>query len=279
MTNSFSTTPQVKVIKSHSGWQIVDLAELKEYRDLLFFLVWRNIKILYAQTILGFAWAIMNPVLQIVIFTLVFGKVAKVSTEGFPYILFSTVAIIPWTYISQSLTQASQSLVMGQQMLDKVYFPRVLFPLTPVFAKLLDFVISLIIVLGVLLYYQVRPTWNLLALPLFLIMMVCIPMGLGFWLSALAIRYRDVKFAMEFIIRMLMYSAPVVYSASSMKPMNRLIYSINPIVGVIEGIRASLLGTAIPWQYVYPGIITTIILLLGGAIYFKRLERVFADVI
>lgn len=279
MDSMGSSDRSVTIIKPVSGWQIIDFKELAEYRDLLFFLVWRDIKILYAQTILGFAWATLNPLMQIVIFTLVFGRVAHVDTDGIPYVLFSTVAIIPWTYMSQAMTQSSQSLVLGQQMLGKVYFPRLMFPLTPVLARLVDFAISIFIVFFVILYYRVTPTANLLLLPVFLVLMICVSAGVGMWLSAMAIRFRDVKFAMLFIIRMLMYSAPIVYSASSMPRSYRMIYSLNPLVCVIEGLRASLLGTPFPWLYIWPGIITSAFLLAGGAMYFKRMERVFVDVI
>jgi len=267
------------IIKPRSGWQIIDFKELREYRDLFYFLVWRDIKVLYAQTILGFSWAILQPLIQIVLFTIVFGKVAKVPTEGIPYFLFSTVAIIPWTYMSQAMTQSSQSLVMGQNMLGKIYFPRLIFPMTSVLARLVDFGISMLIVLGVTLYYRVLPTWNMLFFPLFLILMICIPAGIGMWLSALAIRFRDVKHAMPFVVGMLVYTAPIVYSASSIPETFRFIYSLNPIVGVIEGYRACLLGIPIPWSYIFPGIITAILLLVSGALYFRRMERVFVDVI
>ncbi len=267
------------IVEPRSGWQEIDFKELKEYRDLFYFMVWREIKVLYAQTILGLSWAILQPLIQIVIFTIVFGKVAKVSTEGIPYFLFSSVAIIPWTYMSQSMTQSSQSLVQGQNMLGKIYFPRLIFPLTPVLARLIDFGISILIILAVILYYRVTPTWNLLLLPLFLVFMVSIPAGIGMWLSALAIRFRDVKHAMPFVVRMLIYSAPIVYSASSIPETYRTLYSLNPIVGVIEGYRACFLGMPVPWPYIWPGIITATILLISGALYFKRMERVFVDVI
>lgn len=279
MNSSILESPSITVIKPTSGWQIINFKELKEYGDLFFFLVWRDIKILYAQTILGFSWAILNPLLQIVIFSLVFGRVAKVYTDGIPYILFSTVAIIPWAYMSQAMTQSSQSLVQGQQMLGKVYFPRLIFPITPILARMVDFGISILIVLCVVLYYHVLPTWNLLLFPLFLVLMMSICAGIGMCLSAMAIRFRDVKFAMPFIIQMLMYSAPIVYSASSIPKTYRTIYSLNPIVGVIEGLRSSLLGTSVPWQYIWPGVITAVALLISGGLYFKRMERIFVDVI
>ena len=267
------------VIEPRSGWQAINFKELKEYRDLLYFLVWRDIKVLYAQTILGFLWAVLQPLMQILIFSLIFGKVAKVSTDGLPYVLFSTTAIIPWTYMSQAMTQSSESLLHGQHMLGKIYLPRLMFPLTPVLARLLDFGISLLILVCILLFYRVPPTWNLLFMPLFVLMMISIPTSVGLWLSALAVRFRDVKHAMPFVVRMLIYSAPIVYSASSIPHAYRLIYSLNPIVGVIEGYRACLLGAPMPWAYICPGMITASALLMGGAYYFKRMERVIVDVI
>ena len=267
------------VIKPKIGWQMIDFKELREYRDLIFFLVWRDIKVLYAQTILGFSWAILQPLIQIVIFTVVFGKVAKIPTDGIPYFLFSSAAIIPWTYMSQSMSISSQSLVQGQNMLGKIYFPRLIFPITPVLSKLVDFVISLSIIVAVSIYYRVYPTLNLLYLPIFVVLMVCIPAGIGLWLSALAIRFRDVKLAMPFVIRMLIFTAPIVYSASSIPETYRVVYSLNPIVAVIEGYRSCLLGTPMPWPFVWPGVITALLILFGGALYFKRMERVFVDVI
>jgi len=241
--------------------------------------VWRDIKVLYAQTVLGFSWAILNPLVQIIIFTIIFGKVAKIPTDGIPYVLFSTVAIIPWTYMSESMSTSSQSLVAGQNLLGKVYFPRVIFPLTSVLAKLVDFSISMMLVVAVMIYYQVSPTWNLLYLPLLVLLMMIVPSGVGLWLSALAIRYRDVKFAMPFIIRMLIYSAPILYSASAIPDQYRFLYSLNPIVAVVEGFRACLLGLPIPWEFILPGSLVAVLVLVFGAVYFRRMERVFVDVI
>ena len=279
MNKSSTIDTPVTIIKAKSDWQVIDLKELKDYRDLFFSLVWRDIKVLYAQTILGFSWAILQPAIQIVVFTVIFGKIAKIPTDGIPYILFSSVAIIPWTYMSQSMTQASQSLVTGQNMLGKIYFPRLVFPLTPVLARIIDFMISMLIILGVFLYYGVLPTLNLLFFPLFFVQMASIAAGVGMWLSTMAIRFRDVKLVMPFVIRMLMYSAPIVYSPSSIPEKYRIIYSLNPIVGVIEGFRACLLGTPMPWSFIWPGIIVTVVLVISGAMYFKRMERVFVDVI
>jgi lipopolysaccharide transport system permease protein len=269
----------VTVIEPMSGWQIIDFKELKEYRDLFFSLVWRNIKAQYAQTILGFSWAMLNPLIQIVIFTVIFGKVAKIPTDGIPYFLFSSVAIIPWSYMSQSMSGSSQSLVSGQNMLGKVYFPRLIYPLTSVLSNLVNFGISMGIILVVIIYYRVTPTWNLLLFPMLVMIMMVIAAGVGMWLSSMAIRFRDLRFVMPFVIRMLMYSAPIIYSASSIPENYRILYSLNPIVAVIEGFRACLLGTPIPWLYIWPGMIPAAILFISGALYFKRMERIIVDVI
>ncbi len=274
-----SNKPIVTEIVAETGWQRIDFAELVAYRDLFFFLVWRDIKVLYAQTILGFTWALINPLIQIVIFSVIFGRVAKLETDGIPYVLFSTVAVIPWTYMSAAMAESSQSLVAGQNLLGKIYIPRLIFPLTSVLAKLVDFAISLFILVGVMIYYKVEPTLNLLFLPILVVLMMGVPAGIGLWLSSLAIRFRDVKFAMPFVINMLIYSAPILYTATSVPETFRFIYSLNPIVGVIEGYRAVLLGLPIPWEYIIPGTITNVLIFVSGAFYFKRMERIVVDVI
>jgi lipopolysaccharide transport system permease protein len=269
----------ISVIEPVSGWRFFDRKELSDYRDLFFFLIFRDIKVLYAQTVLGFSWALLNPLIQIVIFTIIFGRVAQIDTDGIPYALFSTVAIVPWTYMSNAMSAGSTSLVTGQGMLGKIYFPRIIFPVTPILAKLVDFAISILLILVAMIYYGVYPTTNLLYLPLFLLMMIAVPLGMSLWLSALAIRFRDVKFAMPFVMRMLIYSAPIVYSATKIPEKWRFVYSLNPVVGVIEGYRACLLGTDIPWMFILPGILTCVLLVLGGLLYFHRMEKVFVDVI
>lgn len=279
MPNAAMTEDSVTIIKPRSGWSIADWKELIEYRDLLFFLVWRDVKVLYAQTILGFAWAILNPLVQIIIFSIIFGKIAQLDSEGVPYIVFSSLAIIPWTYMSSTMGAASQSLVSGQGMLGKIYFPRIIFPLSGVLSKLVDFSISFLIVLCVLVFHGIAPTWNVMYLPIFFVFMVIFPAGVGMWLSSLAIRFRDVRFGMQFGIGMLMYSAPIVYSASSMEANLRFFYSLNPIVGIIEGYRACLLGTPMPWMYIVPGLVVALLIFISGAWYFKRMEYMMVDVI
>ncbi len=269
----------VTIITPKSKWRFFDFKELVEYRDLFFFLTWRNVKVLYAQTILGFFWALLVPAIQILIFSIIFGKVAKVSTGGIPYVLFSTVAIIPWSFMSQAMGQSSTSLVDNQNLLGKVYFPRILFPLTPLFSRLIDFGISLIILVGVMAYYRVIPGLNILFLPIFLMQMFMVPAAVGMFLSALAIRFRDVKIAMQFFLRMLIYSAPIVYSAANIPEKIRMFYSLNPIVGVIEGFRYCLLDVPVPWIYLAISFGTTLLFFGLAALYFHRMEHIFVDVI
>jgi lipopolysaccharide transport system permease protein len=279
MIKKMDRNESVTIIKPLTNWNWIDFKALVEYRDLFFFLVWRDIKVMYAQTILGFSWALLQPVIQIVIFSVIFGKVAKINTDGIPYVLYAGVGIIPWNYMSQAMSQASQSLIQNQQMLGKIYFPRQFYPITPILSRLIDFGISLLILVILLFYYQVMPTFQMLLVPLFILMMIMISLGIGMWLSSLSIRFRDVKYALVFLLRMLMYTAPIVYSASSIPDKYRLLYSCNPIVGVIEGFRACLLGTTIPWQFIWPGICTAFILFFSGALYFQKTERIFVDVI
>lgn len=269
----------VTIVKPRSGWQFIDFREIKEYRDLFLSFIWRDVKVMYAQTVLGLSWAILQPAIQILLFTIIFGKVARVSTDGIPYVLFSSVAIIPWSYVAQSMTQSSHSLISGQHMLGKIYFPRLVFPIAPILSKLVNFGISLLIVSGIMIYYRVSPTVNLLYLPIFVIMMMLVPAAAGLWLSSLAIRFRDVQHIMPFFIQLLMYTAPIIYSASSIPEQYRIFYSLNPLVGVIEGFRACLLGTPVPWHFVWPGIVTGILLLISGALYFRRMESIIVDVI
>lgn len=279
MSSQENANESVTIIEPVSKWELPDFGELKAYQDLFLFLVWRDIKVLYAQTVLGFSWAVLNPAIQIIVFSIIFGRVANIPTDDIPYVLFLTVAIIPWTYMSEAMRASSQSLVSGQSMLGKVYFPRIIFPVTPVLAKLVDFSISLLLIAVVMIYYQVALTWNLLYLPFLVVLMMIVPASIGLWLSALAIRYRDVKFAMPFVIRMLIYSAPILYTASSIPDKYRMIYSLNPIVAVVEGYRACLLGLPMPWEFIIPGTITAVLLLVFGAMYFRSMERVFVDVI
>jgi lipopolysaccharide transport system permease protein len=271
-------TPQT-VIEPPSGWQLIDLEELWKYRDLFYFLVWRQIKTRYAQSILGVGWAVIQPVFNMIVFTVIFGNMAKIASEGVPYAIFSYTALVPWTYFANSLTQSGSSLISARNMITKVYFPRLIIPLAPVLAKLLDFGIAMLLLFGLMVYFGIAPTIWALALPLMVLLMIFTASGVGMWLTAMAIQYRDVKYALSFGVRILMYASPVVYAASEVPGRFRLLYGLNPMAGVIEGFRAALLGTrGMPWDLLAVGTASAMVIFLTGALYFKRMERVFADV-
>lgn len=273
------TTTTQTIIEAKKGWQVIDWRELRQYRDLFYFLVLRDIKVLYKQTVLGFAWAILQPVFSMVVFSIVFGRLAQIPSDGVPYPLFSYAALVPWTYFAGAMNGATNSLISNGAMLSKVYFPRLVIPMTPVLAKLVDFVIALAIVAVLMLWYRTPPTWNVLYLPLLVLLMVLTAAGIGMWLSALAIQYRDVRFAISFLSQLLMYAAPVVWPVSLVPIEYRLVYGLYPMAGVIEGFRAALLGSApMPWDLIGMGTVSALLLALSGAFYFRRMERVFADV-
>jgi lipopolysaccharide transport system permease protein len=274
---------KTRIESSKRKWKILDLKELAFYKDLFYFFVLRDITVLYKQTILGLLWAIINPVFQMLVFSVIFGKLAQIDSNGIPYPIFSFAAILPFNYFSQSLSGASNSLVGNASLLSKIYFPRILIPLTPVFSKLVDFSIAFLVLIGMMIYYQIVPNENLVFLPLLMLLMILTAVGIGMWLSSLAIQYRDVKFAIGFINTLLMYSAPVVFPASLILEKfgyeYYLLYGLYPMVGVIEGFRSSLLGyTPMPWDLIGMGSISAVIIFISGAFYFKKTERIFADV-
>jgi len=274
------------VLEPSSGWRMLDIGELYRYRDLLRFLVWRDIKGKYAQTVLGFGWAILRPLFSMIVFTVVFGKLARVPSDGIPYPIFSFCAMVPWTYFSASLTGATTSLIAGQKLITKVYFPRMVVPLTPVFAALVDFVLAMGMLAILMVPFKIIPTGNIVFLPLLVLLMVMSASGLGMWLSALAIQYRDIRYAMQFVNQLLMYAAPVVWPASLIVERFpkwggsvRLIYGLYPMAGVIEGFRAAVLGkTSMPWDLIGMGALSAVVVFVTGAFYFRRMERFFADV-
>jgi len=271
------------VIEAKKKWRLFDIKELIQYKDLLYFFVLRDITVLYKQTVLGFMWAILNPVFQMVIFSVIFGSLAKISSDGIPYPIFSFTAILPFNYFSQSLSGASASLIGNAGVFTKVYFPRIIIPLTPVISKLADFFIAFLILIAMMIYYNIVPNMNIVFLPLLILLMILTSSGIGMWLSSLSIQYRDVKFAISFITTFLLYAAPVVFPASLVLEKfgytYYLLYGIYPMAGVIEGFRSSLLGfNPMPWDLILMGSISSVIFFITGALYFKRTERIFADV-
>jgi lipopolysaccharide transport system permease protein len=273
-------------VQPAKDWKLVNWKELVAYRDLFWFLSLRDVRVRYKQTVLGLGWAIIRPVTSMIIFSVIFGKLAKVPSDGVPYPIFSFAALVPWTYFSSAVTESTQSLVTNASMLTKVYFPRLAIPLAPVFGGLVDFFISFVILLGMMLWFGMLPSSAALILPVCLLIMICTAAGVGLWLSTMAILFRDLRQAISFIVQVMMYAAPVVWpvsliteTGSKWAPALRLAYGLYPMAGVIEGFRASLLGTtAIPWDLIGMGSIGATVLLLTGLLYFQRTERYFADV-
>lgn len=255
------------------------LRELWPYRELFFFLVWRDVKVRYAQSVLGIGWAVIQPIVPMVIFSIVFGRVAKISSDGAPYTLFAYAGLVPWTYFANALGDSSSSLVKEVNLLSKIYFPRLLIPLTAVLGRLLDLFISFGFLFILMVWYRVVPTAAVLSVPFLVVLTMLAASGLGLWLGALALQYRDVRYAVPFAIQFLMYAAPVVYPTSLIPERYRYLYALNPVVGVIEGCRAALLGhTPMPWDLIAIATVSSLGLLWMGAVYFTRKEAVFADV-
>lgn len=273
-----NTKPNVKIIQASSGWKMVDFKEIWRYKDLLYFLTLRGIKARYAQSILGVSWAIIQPLFSTIVFTLVFGGLAKVDSDGMPYFLFSYLALWPWNYFSGTLTESANSLIQNANMITKVYFPRMVLPLSAILSKLLDFLIAFVVVIGLLIYFRVTPGWGLVILPVLILQLLMTSLGIGMFLSALAVKYRDVKHALSFIVQLLLYAAPVVYSTNAVPEEYVPYYILNPMVGVIEGFRAAFLDRPIPWDWIWPGSILSVIFFVFGMMYFRRMERIFADV-
>ncbi|HXF63535.1 MAG TPA: ABC transporter permease [Caldilineaceae bacterium] len=270
--------PPQTIIEPRPGWRLIDWRELRHYRDLYYFLVLRDIRVLYAQTVLGFAWAILQPLFSMVVFSVVFGRLAEIPSDGIPYPVFSYAGLVPWTYFANALTGASQSLLSNSAMLSKVYFPRLVIPLTPVTAKLVDFAIALAILFVLMAWFGLWPTWQIVWLPLLVLLMAVTAAGAGMALAALSIQYRDVRFAVGFVVQALMYAAPVVWPASLVPDGYRWLYGLYPMAGVIEGFRAALIGeTPMPWDLILPGTASALAILVAGALYFRSMERTFAD--
>ncbi len=268
------------IIDADGKMPLIDWRELRQYRDLFYFLVWRDIKTRYAQSVLGVGWAVVQPVFSMIVFTIVFGNLANVDSDGVPYAIFSYTALVPWTYFSGALTGASGSLTSASGMITKVYFPRLVIPFAPVLGKLVDFAIAMLLLFGMMLWFQIAPTPWILFLPSLILLMMVTAAGMGMWLTALSVQYRDINYAMGFIVQLLMYAAPVVYPASAVPPQYRLLYSLFPMAGVIEGFRSALLGTnPMPWDMIAVGTLSALVIFVTGAAYFRRMERVFADVV
>lgn len=269
----------IKIAPS-KGWVSLQLNELWGYRELLYFLIWRDIKVRYKQTVLGGAWAIIQPFFTMVVFSLFFGKLAKVPSDGIPYPIFSYAALVPWAFFANGLNQASNSLVGNSNLIKKVYFPRLSMPIASVLGGLLDFVLAFLMLIGMMFYYGMTPTLNVVWLPFFLMLTVITSLGASLWLSAMYVQFRDVRHIIPFLTQIWLFATPIAYPSSLLDEPWRTIYGINPMVGVVEGFRWALLGTqAAPGPTIAFSIVVAIGLLLSGAFYFRRMEKTFADVV
>jgi lipopolysaccharide transport system permease protein len=271
---------RVTLIRPAAGWAPIDVQELWEYRDLLYFLIWRDIKVRYKQTILGASWAIIQPFCTMVIFSVVFGQLAHVSSNGLPYPIFSYCALVPWMFFANALAQASMSLVANERMITKIYFPRLLVPLAAVFAGLIDFLISFVVLIGMMLYYHMTPTTAVLATPAFLLLAIATAVGVGVWLAALNVRYRDVRYVVPFLIQFWLFATPIAYSSTLVPGKWRVLYGANPMTGVVEGFRWALLGeSGVSVPLFLLSALVVIAVLISGVYYFRRVEQTLADVI
>ena len=256
-----------------------DLRQLWVYRELLYFLIWRDIKIRYKQTLLGAGWAIIQPLFAMLLFTLFFGKLARIPSDGVPYPLFAYAGLLPWTFFANALTNSGNSLVGSSSLITKVYFPRVIIPGAAVLAGLLDFVIAFLLLIPMLIYYRIAVTWNLLLVPVFVCLAIFLALGVGMWLSALNVKYRDIRYALPFLIQLWLFASPVIYPISIMPERWRWVLALNPMTGIIEGFRASLFGGKLDALTTLTSAALTIAVLIISFFAFQRVEDSFADVV
>ena len=272
-----SATPYLRIEPS-KGWVALKVRELWEYRELLYFLVWRDVKVRYKQTVLGAAWAIIQPFFTMLVFSLFFGRLAKMPSDGIPYPIFSYAGLVPWMFFSHGLSQTSNSIVGSAGLITKVYFPRLAVPLATVLSGVVDFLLAFSVLLVMMLYYGVVPTINMLWLPMFLLLALVSSLGVGLWLSALNVEYRDVRYMVPFVAQFWMFATPIVYPSSLLSEPWRTLYGVNPMVGVVEGFRWALLGTnTAPGPIIAVSTLVSLTVLVGGAYYFRRMEKKFAD--
>ncbi|NMC28748.1 MAG: ABC transporter permease [Pelolinea sp.] len=272
--------PRTIVIKPSTGWAALNLKDLWNYRELIYFFTWRDLKVRYKQTLLGASWAILQPVLTMVVFSVFFGGLAKVPSDGVPYPIFSYTALLPWTLFSKALQDASRSLVSSANIISKVYFPRLILPLSSTLAGLVDFLIAFTVLLLMMVFYGIHPTANLWLLPLLILLALVTAIGVSLWLSALNVMYRDVGHMLPFLSQFWMYITPIAYSSSIVPEKWRFIYALNPMTGVVEGFRWSLLGTGEgPGITLLISSCIAVLITISGLFYFRRMERKFADLV
>ena len=267
-------------IEPSRGWVSLRLGALWEYRELLYFLTWRDIKVRYKQTVLGAAWAIIQPFFTMIVFSLFFGRLARIPSDGIPYPVFSYAALVPWTFFANGLTQSAASVVASAHLINKVYFPRLVIPISSVGSGLVDLVLSFAVLLGMMLYFDVKPTWNVVWLPGLVLLTLVTCLGVGLWLSALNVQFRDVRYTVPFLTQFWLFATPVAYPSSLLPVPWRTLYGLNPMAGVVEGFRWALLGTnTAPGPILMVSSAAALTLLVSGLFYFRRMERRFADIV
>jgi lipopolysaccharide transport system permease protein len=272
--------PPTIVVNPPAGWAPLDVRELWEHRELLYFLVWRDLKVRYKQTVLGVAWAVLQPLLTMVVFSVFFGKLAGIPSDGLPYPIFSFAALVPWTFFSYGLTQSANSLVSDEQLVRKVYFPRMVIPAATVLSGVVDFVLAFALLLGMMLYYGIALTLHILWLIPLLLLTLVTSLGIGLWLAALNVQYRDVRYTVPFLTQLWLFATPIAYPSSILREPWRTVYGLNPMAGVVVGFRWALLGTdTAPGPIIVVSALAALLLLVGGMFYFRRMEHTFADVI
>ncbi len=270
----------VTILRPSRGWVSLNLRELWQYRELLYFLAWRDIKVRYKQTVIGASWAIIQPFFTMVVFSLFFGRLARIPSDDVPYPIFAYAALVPWTFFANGLSQSSDSLVGSANLLRKVYFPRLVIPISAVLSGVIDFVLAFIVLLGMMLAYGIAPTVNVLWLPLFLLLAMVTALGAGLWLSAMNVQFRDVRYAVPFLIQLWLFATPIAYPSSLLGEPWRTLYGLNPMAGVVEGFRWALLGVnTAPGPIILVSALAALAQLAVGAYYFRRVEKTFADVV
>ena len=276
-----SRLPDVVKIKPVKGWVPLNLKDLWHYRELVYFLTWRDLKVRYKQSVLGILWAILKPFMNMVVFTIFFGQLAKIPSDGIPYPIFSYTGLLPWGFFAAALEVSARSMLQSGGMVSKIYFPRIIVPLSSVFANLVDFFIAFIILIGMMIYYQIVPTLNILWLPVFILLAMITAIGVGLWFSALLVMYRDVNYMLPFITEIWKFVSPVVYSATMIPEKWQWLYSINPLAGVVSGFRWALLGQpeTISFSSLAISGAISLLIFISGLYFFRRMERIFADMI
>lgn len=270
----------ITIIRPSKGWVSLKLREIWEYRELLFFLAWRDVSVRYKQTVLGAAWAIIQPFFTMLVFSLFFGRLGNIPSDGVPYPVFTFAALLPWQYFATALASSGDSLVGSANLLSKVYFPRLIIPMASVLPAAIDFAIAFVVLIGMMLFYGIVPTWNVVWLPLFLLLALVTALGAGLWLSAMNVQYRDIRYTIPFLVQFWLFASPVAYPSSMIPEPWRPLYGLNPMAGVIEGFRWALLDTNTgPGPMMAVSVVVALLLLVSGAFYFRRMEKTFADVV